>query len=715
MTKLHEWENKNFIHSLHTPGLTVIFPSREIYFSPELLHVMRLENSTCPKTLDQWYELCHPENHSVISKLENIIYGHESELSLTRKLYCGDGFYRNFRLDAFIQRFPDGRPKKLIGNEVLALSAWLESANDGDRIECLNENGRIKVFEALRVQGVMTLNDISMIEDLQNENLRLRREIQRRVFSGGRSSVEISLPESDGSELFFANILDDNVNSALNILTGNNQLKSLRRSINDENLIIGVIGLSGSGKSTLANALIGEELIAEHIDIPVFYSEGEDRSAKIFYQDGRNELITNLPLQRGGIDFKRIARINITIPGALIPKGICIVDVPSNSNSVKNILPELDVIIYVTPIRARLKNSDYEYLKLILSINENIIFTLSQIDLEREDSEAGKVIHTVKDKIINDINTIKRDIKKFCGIETEVIPVAARTALENFYERNSQPWHNSNFENFVKYLKALSKNSFMKALSSRSERVLKIIENSKVKKSSEWKIQDIIENLRVIPHSVMMSEKISVNLQLTATPTVDSKNLLSSLITSMREREFKTRFFALNAFKGKSKAILLGADKRQSLKLYSRLAHNMRAEILPDGDITSNEWLYSGNVMPFGCIKLPLIGTDESILIAPSDSDISNNFDWEKIFRDYVPVVSVDLARIDSGLSDLAYSPYITELAFSKWVLAFGNAALFDTRQKYLVSEIPERIKEFVEANGLVTPDMFIFENYRIF
>ena len=257
MITLSDWEQKNFIHSSHTPGITVIFPSREIYFSPELLNVMRLENSTCPKTLDQWYELCHPSDHSVISKLENIIYGHEIYFSISRKLYCGDGVYRNFRLDAFIQRNSDGRPEKLIGNEILALSAWLESSNEGDKIICDD-----KILEAVRVQGVMTLNNVSMIEDLQNENLRLRREIQRRIFCAAPS--EIILPDSDDSE--------------------NNQLKSLKRSLRNENIVVGVTGLSGSGKSELVNSLIGEKLIPEHTEIPIFITEGETKSSKIFYQ-----------------------------------------------------------------------------------------------------------------------------------------------------------------------------------------------------------------------------------------------------------------------------------------------------------------------------------------------------------------------------------------------------------------------------------------------
>ena len=127
MIRLTDWERDNFTNAPHLHDITVIFPSREIYFSPELLNTMRLTIDTCPKTLDQWYELCHPEDHVKLAKLEAAIYGHEHSITFTRKLYCGDGCYRNFRLDAQIQRDNSGRPQKLEGSETLALSAWLAS------------------------------------------------------------------------------------------------------------------------------------------------------------------------------------------------------------------------------------------------------------------------------------------------------------------------------------------------------------------------------------------------------------------------------------------------------------------------------------------------------------------------------------------------------------------------------------------------------------
>ncbi len=724
---LSDWEQKNFINSSDTPAITVIFPSREIYFSPELLHTMHLNNETCPKTLDQWYELCHPEDHSKISRLESIIYGHENFFTLTRKLYCGDGFYRNFRLDAFIQRYSDGRPQKLIGNEILSLNAWLASASEGDLIECKNEYGRTKIFEAVRVQGVMTLNDVTIIEDLKQENLRLRREIQRRIFSpSGENPVENFL--YDDSEFVLKNILKENIYTALNILTSNNKLKSLKRSLNDTDLIIGVSGLNGSGKSTVINAILGEKLIPEQTNIPIFCREGEIREAKIFYQDGRNENIIGSKFTASFItkniiseNFnpghrKGIARIEISIPGALIPKGICFVDTPYSSSTLKNLLPELDMIIYVTPLRSRLKGSDYEYLKFIMEINGKIIFALSQIDLERDDTEAGKIIFSARDKILNDVKAIKDDMKNFCGKDFEVIPISAKNALEKFYDKKSQIWINSNLENFVDYVKEFR--DF--PLIYRAERTLKILENvENLKGSLNWKVQDVKDRLKKILtlKSPVNNPPLKIEINTNEFSNRQEKNLLSSVLISIKEHDFKRKFFSLEAFEGKRKAIFLGADKNQSMKLFSRLAHNLMLEKNVTENSEQIQWLYSGYMMPFECVELPVIGTDEDILIAPSDYELEGKkFDWKKIFENYTPVISVDLARIESGLSDLFNSPYIIGLTVKKWVLAFGNAGLFDNRKSELtdIDKIPKKIKEFSEINGIKNPDCFIFENYEI-
>lgn len=740
MIRLTEWERDNFTNN--SPHITVIFPSREIYFSPAILNAMRLDSSTCPKTLDQWYELCHPEDHMKLAKLEAAIYGHEDEITITRKLYCGDGCYRNFRLDAHIQRDKSAKPVKLTGNETLPLSAWLENANDGDRIECSEPDGRVKILEAVRVQGVMTLRDVGLIHDMEQENLRLRREIQRRIFA--RSPEMPIIPEDFTAASMIRAQLEDCINSALNVMTGDNRLKALRRSLNETSIMIGIAGLTSSGKSSFLNSLLGEHLIPEQTrattNIPIICREGETRLARVHYQDGRTEEIRGANLTASFMkdiaseshnpgNRSGISRVEITIPGAMIPEGICFADTPgfdalagSGGAALRSILPEIDMMIYVTPVRARLKGADYDYLRSLMNMNDRIVFVLSQIDLERDDSEAGRVIHSAHDKILSDIEAIRHDMRKFYGRDFDVIPVSAKNALESFYSKKSQAWYDSNIEDAVKYFAPLGNESYTRALLLRAERSLRILDGAisrrEVSGSSRWRLQESAGKLRKIladygnvpemPSGYLFSESV-------ITPKNHSTNILSSLITSMREREFRKKFFELETFSGKKKVLLLGAEREQGMKLFARLSHNLMLETLPDGGMTQGEWLCAGNSAPFECVMIPVTGIDTNILIAPSNNDIARNVDWHKLFREYVPVVSVDLARVDSGLSDLVNSPYITGLALSEWVLSFGNAGLFDTRQIDLVSQVPKRVREFVELNGLKSPEWFIYENYKIF
>ena len=736
MQSLTDWEHNSFFHTSYTPELTVIFPSREIYFSPALLSRLHFSESSCPKTLDQWYELFHPEDHAKIMTLERAIDSRENFLSLTRKLYCGDGIFRAFRLDAFIQRSNDSKPVKLLGRETGALSAWLEEASDGDTIECVSPNGRVRTLEAVEIHGAMTLRDISEIQDMHSENMTLRREIQKRIFSPMPS--EIPEPALSGRSIYLRNVLEENISLAGSVVAGNPQLKALRRSLNEPCMTVGLCGLSGSGKTSLMNALLGENLIPPHAQAITSCREGSSRTAAIHYQDGRTESLSGKALTFSGLESvlgrSGVSRIALTIPGALVPEGMCFVDTPgydalggTSIPAVKNILPELDAVIYVTPVRSSLKGADWEYLDLIMQTNTRVIFVLSGTDSETDDTEAGSVVRSAEAKISGYVQAIRRDMMRVFGVGVEVVPVSAKNALAKFYSRNSPEWQASNAEAFVKYLASQNPEPYSMAVAFRAERTLRILDSELEKKgrrkgltgSSRWRLQEYTQNLRraLQEHQAVQTNTSTPDFRTPAKPESGRprKNLLSSLITSLREHDFRKRFFALDAFHGERSVILLGADRTQSIKLFARLAHNLAYESLIDGKADVSAWLFSGNDEPFACEELPMIQDGENYLIAPPDSELARNVDWQSLFAQYTPVVSVDLARLESGLSDLSHSPYLTGLAVNDWVLAFGNAGLFGEEHARAITKAQNRVNEFAEAGGLRQPEYFIYENYRIF
>ena len=193
----------------------------------------------------------------------------------------------------------------------------------------------------------------------------------------------------------------------------------------------------------------------------------------------------------------------------------------------------------------------------------------------------------------------------------------------------------------------------------------------------------------------------------------------------MREHGFKGRFFSQETFSGGRKAILLGAERNMSLKLFARISHNLRFE---NSSFNENEWLFAGNSMPAGfpfeCKKIETqaLARDENILIAPPDyllkEDSRTDSKIKKLLNEFTPVVSVDLARLESGFSDLIFSPYAAILARTKWILTFPNAALLSSMQEesgISIADLKTGIKNFCENNGLKSPEIFIFENYTIF
>ena len=189
--------------------------------SRALLSQLRLSLDARPRTLDQWRELCHPADHRQMQELDQTLTNKgRKAFSLTRRLYCGDGVYRSFRLEACIQRGEDGSPCYLMGIETPE-ERQTEWTDWGQHLRMPNTGSR-------------------RLHALEEENLMLRRALQRQAILGLSQAARPSAASSGEG-----------------IMT------------------VGVLGLAGSGGWELMRVLREEGVLPEGMTLTETPGEGD--------------------------------------------------------------------------------------------------------------------------------------------------------------------------------------------------------------------------------------------------------------------------------------------------------------------------------------------------------------------------------------------------------------------------------------------------------
>ncbi|MBQ9564423.1 MAG: dynamin family protein [Synergistaceae bacterium] len=571
------WED--FLKLGPVAGIGVRFPSGEVEMSAALLAALRLTADSRPRDLDQWRELCHPADHERNREMERALADRKrAALSLTRRLYCGDGVYRPFRLEAAIRRGRTGEPLYLMGVEtpieetpephqgwmrkleeerdrlqsllhagrgsfpsegLAPLTAWLQTASDGDRFETRDAWGRLRLFEARLIGGERALVDLTELRDAEEENARLRFQLQRRSLRGegegadGLSPAPLLLtpgapaegPSSGGKTeadvAAFRSELERGLTSAIQVLaklggkgrkgTGSQalalasrteQLQGLLRSLREKELVVGVVGLTSSGKSTFINAMMGERLLPEETrattNLMILCRRGGVRAADVFYQDGRVERASGSELtpewmeerasERRNPDNQRgIARIEWSSPVSVVPPGLALADTPGldacdlpkhGDLVLRRLLPSLDIVLYLTSIRTRFKVADVELMNAILDGNQRLILLLSQIDLERDETEAGHVLLSRSQKLARALADLRADLDLAKVPPCPVIPISSRLALENFSDRGSEEWKGSNFDPLIRQLSLFRRHIVRYGAALRGRRAVGLLERT---------------------------------------------------------------------------------------------------------------------------------------------------------------------------------------------------------------------------------------------
>ncbi|MDR1649011.1 MAG: hypothetical protein LBR71_02015, partial [Synergistaceae bacterium] len=214
------------------------------------------------------------------------------------------------------------------------------------------------------------------------------------------------------------------------------------------------------------------------------------------------------------------------------------------------------------------------------------------------------------------------------------------------------------------------------------------------------------------------------------------ENFFAPLLTTFREQDIQSRFLRLDALRESRRVVLLGLRRHDSLRLLSRLAHDaafsdsLRAE--DGGEVEERDWIFCGSTppaLPHVRVAAPdTLLRELEVLVAPSDTLLYGeeplsrehehekcpSVDWNDLFAEWLPVVHLDIARVDSGLSDLARAPYVRALPHARhWIAASGQGALFNARLSDLLTDVPDRVDLFAwrrDCKGRA--EWFVYENY---
>lgn len=410
-----------------------------------------------------------------------------------------------------------------------SLSAWTAAVRDGDVFSAEDAWGRTRTFQAsvpsLTGSGgdLIVLLDVSDATEAERENLMLRRRLQRQAFhpsTAETSSIfdplacpfESSFPESALSAEAAQAELMELLQSALSALSAGavasalssrvEQLGTLLRSAGRTELTVGVLGITSSGKSSLINAMMGERLLPEETrattNVTVLCRKGGLRAVDVSYEDGRSERLFGeaLTLQRleeltterrNPGNERGVSRIEWTSPGAALPQGLALVDTPGldacelprhSELVLRRILPTLDIVLYVSSIRSPFKAVDLELAQTVLEANQRMILLLTQIDLERDDTEGGRVVLSRDQKLAASIREFREGAARSARSECPIIPISSKLALKHFYDRNSVEWRGSNFDALLNQMALFREHLIRHGVSLRGQRASTLLQRT---------------------------------------------------------------------------------------------------------------------------------------------------------------------------------------------------------------------------------------------
>ncbi|MBF0345357.1 MAG: dynamin family protein [Nitrospirae bacterium] len=355
----------------------------------------------------------------------------------------------------------------------------------------------------------------------------------------------------------------------------------------------GLVGITSSGKSSLLNVLLGtgQKILKEQskatTNTIVFCSKSEEPQLDIHFENaepikkrGKEALEHSIwrytsedenPKNRDNVKYLRIA-----LPTFILDKDIELADTPGldayglkehEDLTLREFLPQADIIIHLSSIRSPMKETDRKILNQIMDADQRIIFVQTCKGAVVEQTYGDGTSESVVRLLERYNDDFKRAINPYPKLkDAPIIQVETTIALDSFTTGDLTKWQESGIEEFICVIKNVT--SQLQAESTlRSLR--KTIDEAKVLNNlikntirEESKKEDYVEErnkfLKILKnyHGVIVNDKNKVVSQwlekLSYTTLYNRYSFeLSSLFTyrydynPMHDRDFITRAHAI--------------------------------------------------------------------------------------------------------------------------------------------------------------------------